>query len=168
MKNNSISSALSSEAHATVSAFLRDFKRSGIHLPDEQRSQFVSLSDDIIVLGRQFLQPDSLPSQRLVLRLSELEGLPSQTLRALRAQSTFTGKVTIRPHTAEAASILKYARREDVRRRVWELAPSSGEKVEVLDSLLRKRSELAALVGSPSYGDMALSDMMAGSPGPFL
>ncbi|EPQ30677.1 uncharacterized protein PFL1_01578 [Pseudozyma flocculosa PF-1] len=48
--------SLSEEAVAVANVFLRDFEKSGIHLAPEQRQRFVELSDEILVLGRGFLQ----------------------------------------------------------------------------------------------------------------
>ena len=51
-----VASSLSTEATAVAQVFLRDFEKSGIHLPPAERERFVQLSDEILVLGRGFLQ----------------------------------------------------------------------------------------------------------------
>ena len=51
-----VASSLSTEATAVAQVSLRDFEKSGIHLQPAERERFVQLSDEILALGRGFLQ----------------------------------------------------------------------------------------------------------------
>ncbi|KAJ7925965.1 mitochondrial intermediate peptidase [Mycena leptocephala] len=157
----SIVETLTPEAHATALIFWRDFENSAIDLPPEQRDKFVSLSSDLLVLGRKFLQGVSSPA-------SELAGLKDQGMGVrLQLQARFTQRdLLVYPGSLQAQMIMRSAPAEEPRRRVYIASNSSTpEQIDALDRLLRARAELAQLVGKPSFAHMALDDKMAKSPG---
>jgi mitochondrial intermediate peptidase len=163
----------SPEEHAVALIFLRDFERSGIDLPPLQREQFVSLSDEIISLGRQFLTLGTGPKGVVELSMSHLQKsmLPGgrPILRSLSAQSSpFSGKVQIHGGSWEARMLLRYCTDEGVRRDVFVAGNiASNDGVETLEALLRARASVARLAGNESYAAMTLGDKMAKTPGEF-
>ena len=85
----------------------------------------------------------------------------------LQLQSRFTQRdLLIYPGSLQAQMIMRFAPGEEPRRKVYIAAnDSSSGQIEVLEALLRKRGQLARLVGSDSFAHMALGDKMAKSPG---
>ena len=168
LSDPSIVRTLSREAHQTALTFWRDFEKSGINLPPEQRERFVSLSSEILVLGRQFLGEASSSRPPAAIKPSELHGLKDFGLGSrLQLQSRFTQRdLLIYPGSLQAQMIMRFAPEEEPRRKVYIAANSSApEQVEILEALLRTRGQLARLVGSDSFAHMALADKMAKSPG---
>ncbi|KAJ7207382.1 mitochondrial intermediate peptidase [Mycena haematopus] len=164
----SIVETLTPEARATALIFWRDFENSAINLPPLQREKFVSLSSDILVLGRKFLQGASSPGPPAAIKPSELAGLKDQGMGVrLQLQARFTQRdLLVYPGSLQAQMIMRSAPAEEPRRRVYIASNSSTpEQIESLERLLRARAELAQLVGKPSYAHMALDDKMAKSPG---
>jgi intermediate peptidase len=162
---------LNREAHQTALTFWRDFEKSGINLPPEQRERFVSLSSEILVLGRRFLSETSSSRPPAAIKPSELHGLKDLGLGSrLQLQSRFTQRdLHIYPGSLQAQMIMRFAPGEEPRRKVYIAANSSAaEHIEVLEALLRTRGQLARLVGSDSFAHMALGDKMAKSPGKFF
>ncbi|KAJ6575303.1 mitochondrial intermediate peptidase [Mycena capillaripes] len=163
----SIVETLSPEAHATALIFWRDFENSAIDLPPEKRDKFVSLSSDILVLGRKFLQGVSSPGPPAAIKPSELAGLKDQGMGVrLQLQARFTQRdLLVYPGSLQAQMIMRSAPAEEPRRRVYIASNSSTpEQINALEMLLRARAELAQLVGKPSFGAIALDDKMAKSP----
>lgn len=159
---------LGPEAHETALIFWRDFERSGINLPPAERTKFVSLSSEIIVLGRQFLNGSAGERPPAVIKPSELQGLKDMTMGArIRLQGQFTQRdLMVYPGSPQAQMIMHSAPQEEPRRKVYMAANySPPEQIETLEKLLRSRGELARLVGKESYAHMTLTDKMAGSPG---
>ncbi|KAF7347681.1 Mitochondrial intermediate peptidase [Mycena venus] len=159
---------LTPEAHATALIFWRDFENSAINLPPDQRERFVSLSSDILVLGRKFLQGVSSPGPPAAIKPSELVGLKDQGMGVrLQLQARFTQRdLLVYPGSLQAQMIMRSAPAEEPRRRVYIASNSSTpEQIDALERLLRARAELAQLVGKPSFAHMALDDKMAKSPG---
>ncbi|GAA5989922.1 hypothetical protein JCM10908_002379 [Rhodotorula pacifica] len=156
-------------AYAVATPFLRDFEKSGIHLPPAQRAEFVSLSTAIIQLGRRFLQNASEPDARepVCLERSELEAAfgAQMTRRLLGDVPEAQRQVWIDPTSYEGRVLARHHPSASIRRALYvaaNAAPSSH--VETLDELLSARARLARLVGRESWANVALEDKMAQTP----
>ena len=168
LSDPTIVKSLSPEAYQTALIFWRDFEKSAIDLPPEQRDRFVTLSSEILVLGRQFLSDATRTRQPAAIRPSELEGLKDKGMGTrLQLQAKVTQRdLMIYPGSPQAQMIMRSVPAEEPRRRVYTAAhTSSPGQIEVLERLLRARAELARLVGKESFADITLGDKMAKSPG---
>lgn len=160
--------SLTAEAYRTAFIFWKDFEKSAIHLPAHQRDKFVSLSSDILVLGRQFLNEGSAARPPTTISPSELDGLKDKGLGTrLFLQAQATGReLLVYPHSLQAQMILRFAPLEEPRRKVYLASQSSTPtQLSLLENLLRARGELARLVGKGSFAEMSLDDKMAKTPG---
>lgn len=158
----------SQEAHQTALIFWRDFEKSGIDLPPAQRERFVSLSTEILVLGRQFINESAAARPPARIQWSELQGLKDLGMGArLRLQAQVTRRdLLVYPGSLQAQMIMRSAPAEEPRRKVYTAANSSTPaQIELLERLLCTRGELAQLVRKESFAHMALSDKMAKCPG---
>ncbi|KAK4048517.1 Mitochondrial intermediate peptidase [Microbotryomycetes sp. JL201] len=150
-------------AYAVATPFLRDFEKSGIHLPDDERNQFVTLSQSIVQLGRRFLQNAAEPKDPILVtanQVAEAFGEPA-------ARRFFDGAKEgwVDPNSWEGRVLARQHPSEDLRRRLYLAANSAPrDHVETLENLLRTRAQLARLVGRDNWGDVALEDKMAKSP----
>lgn len=160
-----IVSSLTAEAYQTAVIFWRDFEKSGIDLPPKQRDRFVSLSSEILVLGRTFLNGASAARPPAALEPNDIIGKRSRGLFRLKFKSS-KAPLRVHPGTAEAQLIMRSASEETARRKLYIAANSSTKaQLDVLERLLRARAELSLLVGRESYAHMTLEDKMAKSPG---
>ncbi|KAF8807825.1 mitochondrial intermediate peptidase [Phlegmacium glaucopus] len=167
ISDESIVKTLSPEAYQTALIFWRDFEKSAIDLPPEQRKKFVSLSSDILVLGRHFLKGTNAPRPPTSIKPSELEGLKDKGMGVrLQLQAQVTQRdLLVYPGSLQAQMIMRSAPEEGPRRRIYMAANSSTpEQIDILETLLRKRAELARLVGRDSFAHMTLDDKMAKTP----
>ncbi|PIL31767.1 hypothetical protein GSI_06471 [Ganoderma sinense ZZ0214-1] len=167
LADDEVVKSLSSEAYQTALIFWRDFEKSGIDLPPGQRERFVSLSTEILVLGRQFLNETSAPRPPARIQWSELQGVKDLGMGArLRLQAQVTRRdLLVYPGSLQAQMIMRSAPAEEPRRKVYMAANSSTpEQIDLLERLLRARAELAQLVGKASYSHMTLTDKMAKCP----
>ncbi|GAA6019551.1 hypothetical protein JCM10207_003740 [Rhodosporidiobolus poonsookiae] len=158
-------------AYAVAEPFLRDFEKSGIHLPPAQRAEFVSLSTSILQLGRRFLQNAADLEGREPVRISrselEREFGASQARRLL---SDAMGSLTsddahLDPTSWQGRVLARHHPSAEVRRALYvssHAAPPAH--VETLDALLLARGQLARLVGRDSWASVALEDKMARTP----
>ena len=159
---------LSPEAYQTALIFWRDFEKSAIDLLPEQRQKFVSLSSDIPILGHHFLKGTNAARPPTTISPSELEGLKDKGMGVrLQLQAQFTKRdLLVYPGSLQAQMIMRSAPGEGPRRRIYMAANSSTpEQIDILETLLRKRAELARLVGRESFAHMTLDDKMAKTPG---
>lgn len=171
LSDEEVVKSLSREAYQTALIFWRDFEKSGIDLPPFQRERFVSLSTEILVLGRKFLNETVAPRPPARIRWSELQGLKDLGMGArLRLQAQVTKRdLLVYPGSLQAQMIMRSAPAEEPRRKVYMAAnTSTPEQIELLERLLQARGNLARLVGKESYSHMALTDKMAKSPGEYI
>ena len=168
LSDKEVVKSLSQEAHATALIFWRDFEKSGIDLPPAQRERFVSLSTEVLVLGRQFLNETAAPRPPARIQWSELQGLKDLGMGArLRLQAQVTKRdLLVYPGSLQAQMIMRSAPAEEPRRKVYMASNSSTpEQIDILERLLQARGEIARLVGKESFAHMALADKMAKRPG---
>ncbi|KAH8099338.1 mitochondrial intermediate peptidase [Cristinia sonorae] len=159
--------AMSPEAHETALIFWRDFEKSGVNLPAAQREKFVTLSSEILTLGRQFLMETTSARPPAAIKPSELQGLKDKGMgERIRLQAKFTQRdIMVYPGSLQAQMIMHSAPQEEPRRKIYMAAnTSTPTQLQTLESLLYARGQLARLVGKESYGHMTLSDKMAKSP----
>ncbi|KAI3622613.1 mitochondrial intermediate peptidase (MIP) [Moniliophthora roreri] len=159
--------SLGPEALQTALIFWTDFEKSAINLPPAQREQFVRLSSEIIVLGRHFLHEASSPRPPVAITPTELVGLKDQGMGVrLQLQARFTQRdLMVYPGSLQAQMIMRSAPSEEPRRKLYIGAHSSTqEQLDILEALLRKRAELAQLVGWKSFADLTLDTKMAKNP----
>lgn len=179
---------LSTAERQLITTFMTDFEKSGIHLPPDRRQRFVDLSDEIQLLGRKFLNdvaaaaaPEEGGSGLLaglatsgkdMIEIPDadaiLQGMGANFIEALPRGSRLGGSRTSRfvgPNSWAAQMIIRHAPNERARKVVYEGCNRySQERVNVLESLLEKRGELAGVLDKESWAASVLSDKMAKTP----
>ena len=163
-----VSNALSKEGRETALVFWRDFEKCAIDLPDAHRNRFVSLSTEILVLGRQFMNDELRVRPPAIIQARELDGLKDRGMGIrLKNQAFWTRRdLQVYPGSLQAQMIMRSAPNEEPRRKVYMASNSSTqEELYLLEQLLKTRAELAKLVGSQSFAHMELVGKMAKSPG---
>ncbi|CAG8724525.1 8778_t:CDS:2, partial [Racocetra fulgida] len=157
MSTPSIYSQFSSEERQVAHIFLRDFEKSGIHLPSSDRVKFVQLSDKIIALGRKFTHSQPSKSTKIIeVEASRLDGLYT----GCSTRNGDTARLSTKPW--EAQMILKLIKDENIRKEMFIASNSATkEQTDLLENLLRTRGELARLLGMDSYSHIFLIDKMA-------
>jgi intermediate peptidase len=171
LSDPSLVKSLGPEEYQTALIFWRDFEKSAINLPPEQRQKFVSLSSEILSLGREFLENASTPRPPALIQPEHLAGIKDKGMGIrLQLQAHFTKReLLVYPGSLQAQMIMRSAPDEEPRRRLYVASNSSAEKdINTLEGLLRARAELARLVGRQSFAHMTLDDKMAKTPGEWL
>jgi intermediate peptidase len=167
----SIVKTLNSEAYQTALIFWHDFEKSAIDLPPEERQKFVSLSSDILVLGREFLENASAQRPPARIESEHLAGIKDKGMGVrLQLQAQFTRRdLLVYPGSLQAQMIMRSAPDEEPRRRMYIAANSStDQQIATLENMLKTRAELARLVSKRSFAHMTLDDKMAKTPGASL
>ncbi|KAI8636919.1 hypothetical protein BD408DRAFT_376091 [Parasitella parasitica] len=160
--DKSIVSKFTADEYAAATVFLRDFHKSGIHLRNQQRAEFVNLSDQIIHLGREFIQMNPRAIKQVKIKHSALGGVNPSLIRSAVSNDGYAYVPTDSP---ECQMILKYAQNENVRKKAYESMNSATKgSIATLEQLVKTRSALATLIGKESYADLQLEDKMAKNP----
>lgn len=160
--NAEISGSWGEEEKTVAQTLLKDFSRSAIDLPRNQRDTFVSLSNEISQLGTAFLREMAAAKPVVTLdshRLKEIDPL------VLRQVTNIRGK-TLLPTTGPfLMTALQTVKDEFARREIYIAGRTASEnQIRVLEKFLQLRAEVARLSGYASYAEMSLSDKMAQSP----
>ena len=151
-----------SEEEKTVATILeKDFSKSAIDLAERERRDFVTLSNDIVQLGTEFVDSMAAETPFLQLESSRLKGMDPMMVRQL----TRWGNVNLPTVGVPATLALRTVEDPETRREIYAASRTSKkESLERLELLLKKRAELAQLSGYESFGHMTLADKMAKTP----
>ncbi|MCR5536806.1 MAG: M3 family metallopeptidase [Succinivibrio sp.] len=163
----------------TIEHSLRDFKLSGVDLPEEQQKIYVNLSTKLSLLESQFANNvlDATHAYTLVVEKEEdLKGLPSGVIRLAKSEAQkrqLEGWV----FTLDMPSylpFLTYADNRQLREQIYtayntrasELGPDGGkwDNQPLMEQILKLRYELAKLLGFKSYAHLSLATKMAKEP----
>jgi len=157
---------------------LRDFRLSGVDLPEEEKQRFKAIAQELSKLGSQF-QDNVLDAtqgwSKPIEDASLLAGLPDSA-RAMAAQTAAAKGLTGWLFTLEFPSyiaIMTYADNRDLRRecytayatRASDQGPNAGQwdNTEIMERLLALRHEEARLLGFHSFAELSLATKMAPS-----
>ncbi|EEP76173.1 hypothetical protein UREG_01022 [Uncinocarpus reesii 1704] len=156
-----VTSRWSREEKVAAQVLLRDFSQSAIHLPPKDRQRFVALSNEISQLGPMFVRNMQPETSQLNLDKNKLRGMDPALIQRLKRWM----KVAV-PMFGDIPKMALYSvHDEETRKKIYLTSRTSSEaQLNRLETLLRKRAELAKLAGFPSYAHMTLNDKMAKTP----
>jgi len=161
MNTPEVAASWSEEERVVVQILAKDFAKSAIDLPRLQRERFVNLSQEISEVGPDFVDNMEAAKPQITFQSSRLKGMDP----ILARDFTRWGQVTLPTLGGVAMAALRTVQDEDVRKDIFLASRTASEAtLDRLDSMLRKRAELAKLSKFESYGHLTLSDKMAKSP----
>lgn len=151
-----------SEEERTVAAILeKDFARSAIDMADTEKHSFVNISNEVSRIGTDFVENMAASTQYLSLESSRLKGMDPMVVRQL----TRWGHANLPSVGMPANLALRTVDDADTRRDIYMASrTSASENLLRLQSMLKRRAELAKISGYESYAHMTLTDKMARSP----
>ena len=157
---------------------LRDFRLSGVSLPDEQKARYKTIMQRLSQLGAKFsenLLDATQAWHKQITDVSELAGLPESALglaQQMAQQAGLEGWL-INLELPSYLPVINYADsralREEVYRayvtRASELGPNAGQwdNLPIMQEIVQLRHELAQLVGFANYAEYSLATKMADS-----
>ena len=146
----------------------RSFTRSGALLPEADRKRYAALVEELELLELAFGNHLLAATHAFRLHLTDesgLEGLPGY-VREAGAQAAAEKGLEGWLFTLQAPSygpFMKFSARRDLRERMWRAynARALESNSPLVLKIAAKRSELAQLLGYPTYADFALETRMA-------
>ena len=156
---------------------LRDFRLSGIDLPEPQRERFRAITARLSELGNRFSQHvlDATDAFELPVSEDRLAGLPDtdrqKAVKAGEERGHEQPVITLDGPTYQA--VMMHADDRDLRQEVYsawstrasDQGPSAGrfDNAPLIEEILALRKEQAELLGFGSWAERQLADRMAGS-----
>ena len=142
---------------------IREFEQNGLGLPQDQRNKIQKIQDDISDLGIQFESNISSYQDHMILEEQDMDGLPDDYKEARRMED---GRYRIDLTYPSYFPFMKYAESDDARkelsRRFKNIA--ADKNLRVLNGLLKKRRELAGMLGYSTFAAYQLENRMAEKP----
>ena len=166
---------LDAEQRRVLERYHLDFVRAGAQLTNAQRARYAEISERLAVLATEFAQNVLGDENEVVFALTEAEvdGLPSDA-KAAAAELARDRKLNA-PYAASTSRssvepVLRYANDRSVREKIWRAFVSRGrngnahDNRKIIAEIVALRTELAGLLGYPTYADYKLADTMAKTP----
>src|SRR5205807_2502457 len=141
---------------------LRDFRRAGVDKDAATRARVRELNEELVRIGQEFQRNIRDDVRHIEVPPDALAGLPEDYVRAHPPKD---GAVTITTDYPDYVPFMTYARSSAAREALWKVYRQRAhpKNLEVLDRMLSRRAELAALLGYPSWAAYVTEDKMIGS-----
>ena len=166
--------ALDPEARRLVERRWLAFQRAGAGLPAPSKQRLADIAERLAALGAAFSQNvmgDEKDYALVLASRDDLVGLPESAVAAAAAAAAERGHAGAYAITLSRSSVepfLQFAARRDLREQVWRAFVNRGagarDNGPVMAETLALRSEMAGLLGYPSFADYKLADTMAKTP----
>lgn len=142
---------------------VEDFERNGFALSEVLRDSLKSIKDAISEIGNEFDKNIAAYQDYLIVSEAEIDGL-SEDYKAARKQPDGTYKIDLT--YPSYLPFMKYGKSDRARKALYVKYNNraSDNNLEVLPKLLRKRQEMARLLGYNTYAEWRLEDRMALNP----
>lgn len=167
LNDSEIVARLSEEEIKVGKILLEDFEKSGIYMNPEVRDQFIALSQEISLVGQEFINNTNyVRSNYIKIKCADLENSGISNLILNQLSKDVRGKhFKIPTHGYIPYSILRSCSDEEIRMKIWTAMHSCSDKqIKRLDQLVKLRAVLARLMGNESFAEYQLKGKMAKSP----
>jgi thimet oligopeptidase len=156
-------SSADAETKYYVQRLVRDFKLAGVDKDEATRKRIQALRDELTELGQAFDRNIRSDLRTVKTDPRELEGLPRDYIA--RHKPDANGQITLTIDYPDSLPVFSYAQNEDLRKRMYMEYNNRAypKNIEVLDTMLARRAELARLVGYGTWADYITADKMVGS-----
>ena len=158
-----VSMSWGDEEKIVAQILLKDFSKSAIDLPHDQRQLFVNLSNRVSQLGSDFVRNIRPETAEIAFHHRQLKGVDPLVLHHSRKRH-LTG-ISIPTVGLVAATALRSMKDEGARQLLYIAGRKSPRsQLQTLQDFLQTRAQIANLSGCRSYADLNLSDKLAKSP----
>ncbi len=142
---------------------MEDYERNGFALSPEQREVLKTLNDEISKYSNQFSQNVSTFKDELIVNEEAIDGLPEDYKEKRRRED---GTYSIDMSYPSVGPFFRLSNSDQARKDLVMKFNNRAypENIEVLQNLLRKRKEMAELLGHQTYSEWRLQDRMAKTP----
>lgn len=167
---------LNTERQKVIENELRDFRLSGITLPDDEQQQFKQIQTELSELNTKFEHNvlDATDSYARYATLDELAGVPEDSLALYSSLAVADDKegYKISLHMPSYLPIMQYADNRQLREELYHAYVTRASELsndgkfdnaEIIQQILQLRSNKAKLLGFNDYAELSLFNKMADS-----
>lgn len=155
---------LSREKEYYLQEQLITFQQSGLTLPPEKRGRVKDLRQEISSLCQKFVQNINEDKSFIYVAKEDLRGLPDDFIASLEKNAKGDCKLTC--DYPVYLPVMSYSKSAEVRKNLSRIYNNRAypQNIAILDELIAKRDELAAILAYTSFTEYQISDQMAKSP----
>ncbi len=163
IQDNSKKENLDAEQQYYLQEALKDFKRQGLHLPDDVLEKVKKYEKEIAKLGLEFEANVANDNSFILADESQLDGLSKDFIQCL--QKNDQGKYVIKCDYPTYFEVCEHCRCEDTRRDLYRVFNNRAwpVNIECLHGVILNRDKLARKVGFKNYAEMDLDSEMVKS-----
>ncbi len=155
---------LTGDAKRLLGFTLRDYRRNGFELPQEQRARVQDLKNRLVELGTEFRKAIDTWDDAIVVDREHLAGMPDRWIDGLKTVDVDgQTKYRVSLDYPEIMPFMDNAESEELRRELFLKNQNKGGKpnIGVLEEAIALRGEIAALLGYDSWASYVLEKRMA-------
>jgi len=162
--NNQDKENLSEEEKYFISETLQDYKRAGLDLPEDKLTQVKKINKKLGELGLAFETNIATDQTHILVTKQELEGINQEFINNLEKNSD--NIYVLRTDYPTYFTIMDNCSVENTRKKFYLAFNNRAypQNLEILKKIIKKRDELAKLLGFASYAHLDLDDQMAKNP----
>lgn len=163
-QGNAKKEMLTEQEQYFISQTLDELKRHGLELPDEQLKKVHELENQITLAIQQFETNIASDSKTIMVKRSDLEGLDNDFINNLK--TTPEGLYLLDIDIPTQLQVLKYCSQESTRKAFYKAFMTRAYPVNepILVDIIKKRNELAHVLGFNNYAELNLASTMAKKP----
>lgn len=163
-ENNAVHESLQDDQKYFITESMKDFKRNGLHLPEEQRNRIAQLKKEIGKLELDFSNNINKDASFIVVSRDGLMGLKDDFIDSL--QKTDDGNYKLGVDYPTYYEVIEYCAVAETRKK---LSKAFGNRaypanMKILEDIIAKRDQLARELGFESYAHLNLDDEMVKTP----
>ena len=159
-EGNAVSEDLLSEERYFLDELMKDFKRAGLDLPEENRLKIAELNKKINKIGQDFSCNISEDTTTITATREQLAGVSDEFIAGLKTDDQ--GLYILHTDYPTQNMIGNYCSVQDTRKRFSKAFKNRAypKNKEVLEQLIAMRDELAKALRFASFADLDLDDQM--------
>lgn len=155
---------LTPEERYYVEELMQSYKRNGLDLPDDKRAQVITLTKELGELSVAFMLTINSDASYITATFGQLNGVNLDVVEGLSRTEDGLYKVTVDYPTYHA--VIEHCTVADTRKRLYKAYQNRAypQNKAVLDAIIKKRDQLAKLLGYQSYAHLNIDNEMARTP----
>lgn len=143
---------------------LRDFRLAGVDRDEATRAKIQAVQDELVKITQAFNR--NIRADESTVEVEDaalLAGLPADYIA--KHPPGENGRITLTTQGPDAFPVFSYAQDDGLRRRMYMAYMNRAypANMDVLDQMIAKRHELAALLGFAHFADLVTADRMTGN-----
>jgi len=155
---------LTEEQRYYLTETMKDYRRGGLDLPDEQRTKIAKLEKELGKLSQDFSKNISDDNRTIAVPLEGLQGLEQDFIATLKRNDA--GEYLLGVDYPTNSNVMENCTVQETRKKLYHAFNNRAYPANegILKTIIAKRDELAKLLGFASFAHLNLDDKMVGVP----